>query len=62
MIGTQQALQGRFATPSVFIAPLRGVPRARCAQMGVAYAVAMFAWPLVYLRSTAAARRPCRRR
>lgn len=43
MLATHQVLQGRFPTPSVFIAPLRGEPvRARALwQLGALYAVSM---------------------
>jgi hypothetical protein len=49
MLGTQQALQGRYPTPSIFIAPMRG-PHARALwQLGAWYAAAMFVVALVYL-------------
>ena len=50
MLGTQQALQGRFPTPRIFIAPLRGTCTQRALwQLGALYAVAMFVVALVYL-------------
>jgi hypothetical protein len=49
MLGTQQALQGRFPTPSIFIAPLRGVHARALWRLGALYAAAMFVVALVYL-------------
>ncbi|MGY4830337.1 BPSS1780 family membrane protein [Sphaerotilaceae bacterium SBD11-9] len=49
MRGTHQALQGRFPTPGIMFAPLRG-PHARPLwQLGAIYAACMFAVALVYI-------------
>ncbi len=51
MLATQQVLQGRFPTPQVFVAPLRGDRvRARALlQLGALYAVGMLIVASVYL-------------
>ena len=50
MLATQQVLQGRFPTPRVFVAPLRGEPaRTRALwQLGAIYAVSMALVAAVY--------------
>ena len=48
MLGTQQTLQGKYPTPQVFIAPMRG-PHARALwKLGALYAITMFVVAGVY--------------